>query len=97
MHILIKNKFLNYGDYKVKCSIGKRGINSFKREGDLTTPRGKFRIKGLFYRKDRIKKFIQNMAQFNHIPKSFFICVATILPDIMAGGSPGPGTVKCPQ
>tara|TARA_B100000676_G_C17950263_1_gene771629 strand:- start:689 stop:1180 length:492 start_codon:yes stop_codon:yes gene_type:complete len=56
MHILIKNKFLNYGDYKVKCSIGKRGINSFKREGDLTTPRGNFKIKGLFYRKDRIKK-----------------------------------------
>ena len=56
MHILIKNKFLNYGDYKVKCVIGKRGISSFKKEGDLTTPRGKFKIKGLFYRKDRIKR-----------------------------------------
>ena len=56
MHILIKNKFLNYGDYKVKCVIGKRGISSFKKEGDLTTPRGKFKIKGFFYRKDRIKR-----------------------------------------
>ena len=56
MHILIKNKFLNYGDYKVKCVIGKRGISSFKEEGDLTTPRGKFKIKGFFYRKDRIKR-----------------------------------------
>ena len=53
---MIKNKFLNYGDYKVKCVIGKRGISSFKKEGDLTTPRGKFQIKGLFYRKDRIKR-----------------------------------------
>ena len=56
MHILIKNKFLNYSDYKVKCVIGKRGISSFKKEGDLTTPRGKFKIKGLFYRKDRVKR-----------------------------------------
>ena len=55
MHIIIKNKFLTYGDYKVKCAIGKRGINSFKKEGDLTTPRGKFKIKGVFYRKDRVK------------------------------------------
>ena len=53
---MIKNKFLNYGDYKVKCVIGKRGISSFKEEGDLTTPRGKFKIKGFFYRKDRIKR-----------------------------------------
>ena len=53
---MIKNKFLNYGDYKVKCVIGKRGISSFKKEGDLTTPRGKFKIKGFFYRKDRIKR-----------------------------------------
>lgn len=56
MHIIIKNKFLTYGDYKVKCAIGKRGINSFKKEGDLTTPRGKFKIKGVFYRKDRVKR-----------------------------------------
>ena len=56
MHIIVKNKFLIYGDYKVKCAIGKRGISSSKKEGDLTSPRGKFKIKGLFYRKDRIKK-----------------------------------------
>tara|TARA_Y100001935_G_C17234686_1_gene472328 strand:+ start:628 stop:1119 length:492 start_codon:yes stop_codon:yes gene_type:complete len=56
MHIIVKNKFLTYGDYKVKCAIGKRGINSSKKEGDLTTPKGKFKIKCLFYRKDRIKK-----------------------------------------
>ena len=56
MHIVVKNKFLIYGDYKVKCAIGKRGISSSKKEGDLTSPRGKFKIKGLFYRKDRIKK-----------------------------------------
>lgn len=55
MHIIVKNKILSYKDYKVKCTIGKRGIKSRKKEGDLTTPRGIFKIKELYYRKDRIK------------------------------------------
>ena len=36
MHILIKNKSLHFGNYKVKCAIGKRGIGVKKREGDQT-------------------------------------------------------------
>ena len=55
MHILIKNKSLTYNDYKVKCSLGKRGIGVKKREGDLITPRGTFKITKLLYRKERIK------------------------------------------
>ena len=54
MHIKINNKFLSIGNYKVKCSIGKRGIAIKKREGDFITPRGKFRIMYALYRKDRI-------------------------------------------
>ena len=57
MHIFIKNKKFVIGDYKVKCSIGKRGIGLKKKEGDLVTPRGKFRIKYILYRNDRISKF----------------------------------------
>ena len=56
MHILVKNKFLYYKDYKVKCAIGKRGINIKKKEGDLITPRGTFKVQTILYRKDRIKK-----------------------------------------
>ena len=55
MHIIIKNKFLYYKDYKVKCAVGKRGINTKKREGDFITPKGEFKIKSVFYRRDRIK------------------------------------------
>ncbi len=55
MHILIKNKSLTYNDYKVKCSVGKRGIGVKKREGDLITPIGTFKITKLLYRKDRVK------------------------------------------
>tara|TARA_X000000368_G_scaffold264772_1_gene209660 strand:+ start:1663 stop:2154 length:492 start_codon:yes stop_codon:yes gene_type:complete len=54
MHIFIKNKKLFINNYKVKCAIGKRGIGAKKKEGDLITPRGKFKIKYILYRKDRI-------------------------------------------
>ena len=54
MHIIIKNKKLSINDYKVKCAIGKRGIRVKKKEGDKITPKGKFRIKTILYRKDRV-------------------------------------------
>ena len=55
MHIKIKNKILSYGNYKVKCAIGKRGINVKKKEGDLITPVGIFKIRIILYRKDKIR------------------------------------------
>ena len=55
MHIIIKNKKLSIDDYKVKCAIGKRGIGIKKKEGDLITPKGMFKIRSILYRKDRIK------------------------------------------
>ena len=56
MHILINKKYLTFKNYKVKCSIGKRGIGLKRKEGDLITPKGKYKIKYILYRKDRIKK-----------------------------------------
>ena len=56
MHILINKKYLAYDDYKVKCAVGKRGISNKRREGDFITPKGKFKIKYILYRKDRIKR-----------------------------------------
>ena len=56
MHILINKKYLIYKNYKVKCAIGKRGIGIKKKEGDLITPKGQYKIKFILYRKDRIKK-----------------------------------------
>ena len=56
MHILINKKYLSLNNYKVKCAIGKRGIGNKKREGDLITPKGHYKIKFLLYRKDRVKK-----------------------------------------
>ena len=55
MHILINKKYLTFNDYKAKCSIGKRGIGLKRKEGDLITPEGKYKIKFILYRKDRVK------------------------------------------
>ena len=54
MIIKIKNRTLSYKGYKLKCSIGKSGITNKKKEGDLSTPKGTFKLGFLYYRKDRI-------------------------------------------
>tara|TARA_B100001057_G_scaffold424466_1_gene447253 strand:+ start:860 stop:1360 length:501 start_codon:yes stop_codon:yes gene_type:complete len=56
VHILINKKNLIYNNYKVKCAVGKRGIGYKKKEGDLVTPKGEYKIKYILYRKDRVKK-----------------------------------------
>ena len=56
MHILINKKYITLGKFKAKCSIGKRGIGNKRKEGDLVTPKGRYKIKFILYRKDRIKK-----------------------------------------
>jgi len=49
----MKNELLNlYKDYKLKCAIGKSGIISSKKEGDLATPKGTFELGTFYYRKD---------------------------------------------
>ena len=56
MHIILKNKNIYFNKYKVKCSIGKRGINKLKKEGDKVTTRGNFKLLYIMYRKDRVGK-----------------------------------------
>ncbi len=55
MNIKVKKHFLIYIGYKLKCCIGKSGISSLKKEGDLSTPKGTFGLGLLYYRKDRVK------------------------------------------
>ncbi len=35
--------------------VGKKGIGNKRKEGDLITPKGEFKIKYILYRKDRVK------------------------------------------
>ena len=57
MHIILNKNYLYFYNYKIKCSIGKNGLTSMKREGDQRTPRGKFKFILLLYRKDRVSYF----------------------------------------
>ena len=56
MIIHVKNKStLIIDNFKLKCCVGKNGFNSNKKEGDGSTPKGLFKLKKLYYRKDRVK------------------------------------------
>ena len=63
MHITIKNKILIYKDYRIKCAVGKRGIGIKKKEGDLITPKGEYKIQFILYRKDRVKNLKTNIRK----------------------------------
>ena len=63
MHIYINNKFISYNNYKAKCAVGKRGISIKKKEGDFITPKGTFKIREIFYRKDRVQNLITRIKK----------------------------------
>ena len=55
MIIHVKNKnTLIIDDFKFKCCVGKNGIRLNKKEGDFSTPKGLFKLKKLYFRKDRV-------------------------------------------
>ena len=55
MNIIVKKHSLSYMGYKIKCTIGKLGTIRSKKEGDLATPKGIFKLGPLYYRKDRVR------------------------------------------
>ena len=64
MNIKLKRKYLYYLNFKIKCTIGKNGITKNKHEGDLKTPKGIFKLKKIFYRRDRIKFFKSPLKKY---------------------------------
>ncbi len=62
MTIVIKNKeTLLFDDFKIKCSVGKKGFSIKKKEGDYTSPKGTFNLGNLYYRADRMQKPISKI------------------------------------
>ena len=53
IHVLNKNTLI-IDEFKLRCCIGKKGLNSNKIEGDHSTPKGLFNLRKLYFRKDRI-------------------------------------------
>ena len=74
MIIYLKNKeTLVVDDFYLKCCVGKNGLNSEKREGDYSTPKGLFNINKLYFRKDRISK-IKSKIKTKVIKKDMAWC-----------------------
>ena len=63
MNIVLKNKYLYFDNYKLRCSIGKRGITNNKKEGDKKTLRGIFTFRSVFYRKDKLVNFKSSLKK----------------------------------
>jgi len=64
MIIHVKNKStLIIDDFKFKCCVGRNGLNSNKKEGDYSTPKGLFKLKKIYFRKDRVNKPDCELAQ----------------------------------
>ena len=55
MIIHVKNKStLIIGNFIFECCIGKNGFKYNKEEGDYSTPKGLFKLRKLYFRKDRV-------------------------------------------
>jgi L,D-peptidoglycan transpeptidase YkuD (ErfK/YbiS/YcfS/YnhG family) len=63
MIIVKRSENLLFKNLKFKCSLGKNGVTKSKIEGDKCTPSGTYRLKQVFYRADRIKKFSTNIKK----------------------------------
>ena len=48
IHVPNKNTLI-IDDFKLRCCIGKKGINSNKKEGDHSTPKGLFKLRKLAF------------------------------------------------
>jgi L,D-peptidoglycan transpeptidase YkuD (ErfK/YbiS/YcfS/YnhG family) len=72
------NFFLRAGKKIFKCQIGRAGykIYSKKQEGDKATPIGKWRLKSLFYRSDKVlRPLVKNKTfKINKITKNCGWC-----------------------
>src|SRR5262249_31883541 len=47
---------LTWGDVSAPCAVGRSGIGEKLREGDGITPKGRFLLRRVFYRADRLRK-----------------------------------------
>jgi L,D-peptidoglycan transpeptidase YkuD (ErfK/YbiS/YcfS/YnhG family) len=53
-HLLLREGRLEAGNTSYRAAIGRAGVTGDKREGDGMTPRGTFRLRGCYFRPDRV-------------------------------------------
>jgi L,D-peptidoglycan transpeptidase YkuD (ErfK/YbiS/YcfS/YnhG family) len=60
---------LTYGSLEFDCALGKSGITTDKREGDHGTPAGRYLLRWLFYRADKLHD-VQTLLPQQQISKN---------------------------
>ncbi len=45
-----------FGANPLSCALGRSGVRAAKREGDGATPRGRWRLRAVWYRRDRVAR-----------------------------------------
>ena len=53
IHVPNKNTLI-IDNFKLRCCVGKKGLNFNKKERDYSTPKGLFSLRKLYFRKDRV-------------------------------------------
>ena len=53
IHVPNKNTLI-IDEFRLRCCVGKKGLNSNKKEGDYSTPKGLFNLRKLYFRKDQV-------------------------------------------
>ena len=48
--------WLSLGDWRCRCALGRSGVVARKHEGDGGSPRGSWRLAGVYYRADRMRR-----------------------------------------
>tara|TARA_R100000306_G_scaffold26969_1_gene30548 strand:- start:6 stop:512 length:507 start_codon:yes stop_codon:yes gene_type:complete len=59
---VFSNHILEYAQTRYHCALGRGGIVRDKREGDGATPAGRYPLKRLFIRRDRIPQITTGLA-----------------------------------
>ena len=71
---------VTYYKKKILCYVGKNGIGKKKREGDLITPKGWYKMEKIFYREDKVSNLRSSLPTFR-IKKNCAWCVDSKHPD----------------
>ena len=53
IHVPNKNTLI-IDEFRLRCCVGKKGLNSNKKEGDYSTPKGLFNLRKLYFREDQV-------------------------------------------
>ena len=54
--IVTPSSFAIWGGRRLRCALGRAGVSASKREGDGATPIGRFALRRVLYRADRLAK-----------------------------------------